>query len=272
MTIPFPPAHLRRRAAGTDVEAHFDNSGRMSVADFARAVQSTGKALADFPRVLEWGCGCGRVLRHLVEACPRSEIHGCDIDKEAVGWLRSVQTYVEVVANEGLPPLPYPDGAFDLIVNYSVLTHLNERYQDAWLTELGRILDPNGTLVLSFHGPYAYNLWDESIPKNDPHGQALLKEARRKLAEEGIFFLDNDNWSADFPKFYQSTFHSPWYVFEHWQAFFDIAAYLPRGGLNHQDLVVLRHRQPMNQADCMIRQAPPSQPKSRSPWSFLRGR
>ena len=37
-----------------------------------------------------------------------------------------------------MPPLPLPSEQFDLIIVFSAFTHINESYQDAWLTELPR--------------------------------------------------------------------------------------------------------------------------------------
>ena len=45
-----------------------------------------------------------------------------------------------------------------------------------------------------------------------------------------------------FPDFYHSTFHAPWYIFEHWSKIFEIKAYVVRGSLDFQDLLLLRRR------------------------------
>ena len=54
--------------------------------------------------------------------------------------------------------------------------------------------------------------------------------------------MQDDAWAADFPSCYQNMFHSLSYVFEHWSRYMEIAAYLPRGSLSLQDMVVLRHK------------------------------
>src|SRR3546814_3367260 len=60
--------------------------------------------------LLDWGCGCGRVLLWL-QAYPqwRSHYHGCDVDRQAIAWLASVGQK-NVAPCGDLPPLPYPDG------------------------------------------------------------------------------------------------------------------------------------------------------------------
>ncbi len=77
-------------------------------------------------RILEWGCGCGRILSHLPVDLDKQELHGCDIDGDAIRWLQENYPGIRTIQTDGLPPLPYEDGYFDLILNHSVLTHLDE--------------------------------------------------------------------------------------------------------------------------------------------------
>ena len=240
---PMPPPEMRFKVAGADDEAQFDASGLQSITDFTRAVAGLGLTLADFPRVLEWGCGSGRILRHFPFDPARQEVYGCDIDAGMIEWLGAAMPELKVATTGGLPPLPYADGQFDLIINHSVLSHLDAAYQDAWLTELKRILAPEGVLILTVQGPYALAKWEASLP-GGPEMDTAIRAARTAVDTAGVYFLADDAWAGRFPKYYQSTFHAPWYVFEHWSGWFDIASYIPRGSLTHQDMVVLRHRRP----------------------------
>jgi len=240
MKKPVPPLALRLRVSGLADETDFGSSGWQSAADFRRALAGVARAIPQFPRILEWGCGCGRILMQLPVDLEQQELHGCDIDGEAIAWLQANYPRWHTFQNGGLPPLPYADGSIDLILNHSVLTHLDEAYQDAWLDELGRILTPDG--VLTVHGPFAYQRWLSTLQPDDPTTARLIGESREALATKGIWFLDDDAWAADFPKYYQSTFHTPWYIFEHWTRYFDILSYIPRGSLAHQDMILLRHK------------------------------
>jgi hypothetical protein len=66
---------------------------------------------------------------------------------------------------------------------------------------------------------------------------------QRLYREKGFVYVEADGWAGGpFPDFYHSTFHAPWYVFEHWSQFLELKAYIVRGALDFQDVVVLRPR------------------------------
>lgn len=48
--------------------------------------------------------------------------------------------------------LPFKDQEFDLIYAVSVFTHLSENLQKHWITELTRILQPGGVLLITVKG------------------------------------------------------------------------------------------------------------------------
>ncbi len=142
--------------------------------------------------------------------------------------------------NQGLPPLDFPDEHFDLVFNHSVFTHLDESYQDAWLVELERITKPGGVLVLSVsgEGPFAdvEKSWLDA--KQDP------TTLRDTLQTKGCLFIKDDSWTnGPFPDFYHTMLHAPWYIFERWGSIFNIKAYIVRGDLGYQDLLLLTRRE-----------------------------
>jgi SAM-dependent methyltransferase len=232
----FPPDDLIWRVTGTRDRDHFDSSGGQSLSDIRRALASVGTTLERFHSVLDFGCGCGRVLRWLAALPHRAEFVGCDIDAETVKWARDNIRGSRVVVNDSRPPLPFAADTFDLVYNHSVFTHLPEDYQDAWLAELSRVTKPGGTLLLSVAGDHPFAGFVESwhAAGADPSRFEVL------YRKKGLVYIREDSWQdGPFPDFYHSTFHAPWYVFEHWKRFFEIRSYLVRGALEFQDLVVL---------------------------------
>jgi hypothetical protein len=110
--------------------------------------------------------------------------------------------------------------------------------QDAWLSELVRVVRPGGLLVLSVQGDSAFEMVSEGW---DP---ARVAARRTVLETDGFLYVTEDQVGSAFPDFYRTTFHATWYVFAHWAQRFRMRAYYPRGALSFQDVVVLEHPGP----------------------------
>jgi SAM-dependent methyltransferase len=227
--MPDPGSELISRVLGGADRAWFYWAGRESVRELEQTLGVAGRTLDSFESILDFGCGCGRMLLWMEELGRKRALHGTDIDAEAIGWCREHVPYAVVTVNDADPPLPYPDGAFDLVFGHSVFTHVDEQRQDAWLSELHRVTSPGGLLVLSTYGEVA--LGDD------------VRRIRERLEDEGIVFIDNVfGPEYPLPDWYQSTYHARWYVFEHWGRWFDIRAYVPGGALRVQDHILLQRR------------------------------
>lgn len=111
---PLPPENLIFRVTGENEAEWFVQSGKDSVRDIESALASVGRTLAAHKRILDFGCGCGRILFHMGEVVPPSSITGVDIDAEAIAWL-GPQTDARVVAIPQLPPMPFEADSFDLV-------------------------------------------------------------------------------------------------------------------------------------------------------------
>lgn len=224
--MPDPGDELISRVQGSPDREAFFRTGRESLGELERTLAIVGRPLDSFESILDFGCGCGRMLLWMEELGRTCKLHGTDIDAEAVAWCQQHLPYTSVVVNDAGPPLPYPDDAFDLIFNQSVFTHIDERRQDAWLSELQRVTRPGGLVVLTTHGEIALGADSWGI--------------RGRLESDGIVFVDNV-YPSDYalPRWYQVTYHAPWYVFEHWGRWFEIRAYVPGGVLGSQDHILL---------------------------------
>jgi SAM-dependent methyltransferase len=147
---PLPPARLVFRVAGTFDRQWFLDGGLRAAQSIRRALAAHHVDIEALSAVLDFGCGCGRVIRHLQDL--PAEIHGCDQDAAAVAWCRRNLRRGRFAVNTIEPPLPYRNGQFELIYALSVFTHLPERLQQEWMSELERVLAPGGYLFLSLHG------------------------------------------------------------------------------------------------------------------------
>lgn len=149
---PLPSAWARIRTTGTTDVQWFHEGGALSADTVREAVVGLGLDMRQFDRILDFGCGSGRVLRHWRDL-ERVEIYGTDYQPRLIEECRRVVPFVHLSVNGLEPPLHFADAFFDLIYSFSVFTHLDERQQLAWRDEIRRVLKPGGVLVMSTQGP-----------------------------------------------------------------------------------------------------------------------
>jgi len=133
-----------------DVNAFYE-SGMVTAAALRSLLERHGAPMARLGRVLDFGCGCGRVLRHLHDLGD-VELKGVEPNPVLVNWCRDALPFVDVTRIEPRAPLPFPDAYFDLIYSFSVFTHLPAAEQQTTMKRLVRVLKPGGLLVFSVHG------------------------------------------------------------------------------------------------------------------------
>jgi SAM-dependent methyltransferase len=212
-SLPFPPLDLLQR------------TGHMGDDDPVGAYDRIGDGLrglieSNLPddwswkgkRVLDFGCGAGRVLRHFAPEADEGEFWGCDIDRPSIAWLeQNLAPPFHPFVCEEAPSLPQEDGFFDLIYAISVYTHLTEDWA-GWLLEHHRVLADGGLLFVSFLGEgmigqLTGETWDESRIGMNP-------------------LLHGHPWDEGGP----ITLSSSWWIRAHWGRAFDIVELKPHSG------------------------------------------
>jgi SAM-dependent methyltransferase len=150
--LPLPPGELCFLVAGSKDSREFLTLGKRGFDSLLGLLDRNGISVRELDGVLDFGCGCGRVMRYW-HGMSVKRIAGSDCNPALVEWCRESLRFAAVQTNNLEPPLGLASGSFDLVYAFSVFTHLPERLQFAWLRELGRILRLGGHLVISTHGP-----------------------------------------------------------------------------------------------------------------------
>ncbi|HJZ60480.1 MAG TPA: class I SAM-dependent methyltransferase [Gemmataceae bacterium] len=155
MSIPMPPRELRRIVGPTEPEA-FDNPRGEPL--FAPA----GLPPDAYDVVFDFGCGCGRLARQLLQQKPRPRRYvGVDAHRGMVEWCQQNLSPVDpafqffhhnVYSPSYAPenslrlaePFPVEVGEVSLFIGLSVFTHLCRPQTEYYLGELERVLRPRG--------------------------------------------------------------------------------------------------------------------------------
>ncbi|MDX1389535.1 MAG: methyltransferase domain-containing protein [Acidobacteriota bacterium] len=150
---PIPSSKARYLVAGGCDIGWFVEGGALGAETVREALARNGYDLARVESLLDFGCGCGRVLRHLGDL-PGS-IHGVELQPYLVTECRRTVPFASVSTGSPEPPLPFEDESFDLIYCFSVFTHLTDGQQILWRDEIRRVLRPDGLWIVTTQGiPY----------------------------------------------------------------------------------------------------------------------
>ena len=128
--------------------------------------------------------------------------------------------------NELTPPLPYDDSSFDLVYAFSVMTHLSEELQRAWVQECRRVLKPGGYFVFSTLGEYFVSR------------DRLTDDERRSFERGKLVVLYERSAGTSLC----SAYHPPEYVRRELADGFDVVAFRPAADDGRHDIHVLRKR------------------------------
>ena len=200
---PVPPRELAARVgptAGSDPLVGYEREGR----EVSRRIRGSLPAGWSFAgkRVLDFGCGSARVLRHFLAEAQNAELWGCDIDEPSVDWVRSeLSPPLRCFRNSEDPPLPFEDGYLDLVWAASVFTHI-ERWAP-WLLELHRVLAPGGLLVASYLGE---GMWEALVREPYPEDEVGMTVLR--------------HWEGPGA----DVLHSEWWLRAHWGRAFEVVS------------------------------------------------
>lgn len=156
--IPLPPLEYRRLVGPVDPQS-FEHSGPDLI--FPQVDE------AKYRFVLDFGCGCGRLARQLMQQHRRPDRYiGIDRHKGMVSWcqanLASRAPGFEFRHHDVLHPLlnpggtvghlslPVGDGEVTLFIAWSVFTHLLEPDAEFYFRDMSRILSPDGVAVTTW--------------------------------------------------------------------------------------------------------------------------
>lgn len=191
--LPIPPRDLW---LGYNYPAH----GKAHVGAMMDIVEASGFSPGPGDRILDLGCGAGRMIRHLQHLVDKCEIWGTDISAEHIFWCKqNLSPPFRFATTTKVPHLPFEDRSFGFIYCGSLFTHIDD-LADAWLLELHRILKPEGRLYVTVHDRHTMRLFEDSIHSK----AAIVREIRSSPTFQsardgfGMFTVGRDDQSQVF--------------------------------------------------------------------------
>src|SRR5262249_46142163 len=164
----YPPAELIEYVSGVSDLAQSRAIGELHLEMFVRHGR-----LKPSDRVLDVGCGAGRVALVLARYLTSGSYDGFDISRASIDWCQENITprwpnfrfQLADVYNEFYNPagrsrprryrFPYPSATFDFVFLTSVFTHMLPHDLIPYLSEIARVMKPGGRCLITFflHNP-----------------------------------------------------------------------------------------------------------------------
>ena len=179
-TLPLPPLNFRQAVGPTDPANYGNPTGAKLYPDLNDSV---------YESVFDFGCGCGRIARQLIQQQPPPQRYlGIDLHPEMVAWCQANLTPAAPnftfvhhdVFHESFNPgsnerrsgsLPASDESATLLIAHSVFTHILQDDVEHYLHEFTRIMRPDGVARATFF------LFDKrGFPMMEPHRNALYTD------------------------------------------------------------------------------------------------
>ena len=232
--VRIPPGWLIQAFTGVpDTIDHIEN-GKRSADFYVDLFNRFCGNFDDVERVLDFGCGCGRVLARM-PANGNTRYYGVDLRDDAIEWLRATMPEGTFTAGSAMPPTDPGAQDFDLIYSVSVLTHLTQEQEHAWLDEWSRLLKPGGHVIATFRGED----WVEQFGYDNQ--KDAIRQAWRD--NDGFCYQKHGYWEGIFPEYYSGTYQTLDYVRSTWGKRFEIIDILPAADTsNEQNTAVMRKR------------------------------
>jgi trans-aconitate methyltransferase len=160
-------------------------------------------------RVLDYGCGWGRLMRLMYSHVDPAQLYGCDPWDKSLQICRDANMQGQFALCDYVPEqIPF-ENSFELIYAFSVFTHLSQKTADAVMAALRKAIAPNGVLLITVR-PQTY--WDVA-PLDDANRARL----RKLHMTEGFAFVPHQRETVDGEVTYGDTSMTNDYIEQRWQ-------------------------------------------------------
>ncbi len=230
--LPVPPREMWLGYADTQEE--YLASGKRHVSNMLDILSASRFSLDPGRRILDFGCGAGRMIRQLEPFSAVCEIWGADIDAGCIYWCKQhLEPPFHFLTTSTLPHLPFTDGYFDFIYAGSVFTHIDD-LADSWLLELRRLLSPEGRLYITIHDEHTMDLLDTTYNHTWLSRVICSTDAYRAARKSGGKIVIGRD-------IYSQVFYDLGFFRQSLEPIYDIVSVTPEA-YDYQTAILLRHK------------------------------
>lgn len=216
----------------TQAQATYLKTGDKNMRELQAIMDDVGLSFRPDLRLLDFGCGYGRLTRYLVTRLRSSQIRVSDVDPNAVDYVArtlNVTGFCSATQPQELRHLE----RYDLILAISLFSHLPRNLWAQWLEKLSQLLAENGVLIFTTQGPSLFGTLT-------PTAQA---KALAEASDDGFCFVSSNETQGrlDVAEYGQSYVNHDWVariIKAHSAG--NLLGYYPRGMWGRQDVYVLR--------------------------------
>ena len=187
-------------------------------------------------KLLDFGCGWGRLIRLFYKYIPTTNLYAVDAWDTSLQYCMDSNIKANIAKIEEIcTEIPFGVN-FDLVISFSVFTHLSKRATEAALKALRKSIDDNGLLIITIR-PFEYIRY--FLNRNNV--KASAEDLEKLYQEDGFVFVPHNRKPIDGDITYGDTFISVDYIKKKWRDWC-----LVNSQINavdpHQRLIVLKPR------------------------------
>lgn len=159
------------------------------------------------PRILDFGCGWGRVARFFLRETAPANLYLADVMNEAIRHLHATNNPCRIIRNQRKPPIEGVPEGIDLVFAFSVFSHFSEEYFRLWVDYFFDVLKPGGCVVFTTRGrafiEHLQNLHETAQTPSMKENVKRLREEMPSAAQistrhaEGAFQWFPMGWGGD---------------------------------------------------------------------------
>lgn len=214
------------------------NSMLYATIDFVRIINIQFNEICRRPmhniRILDYGCGYGRLIRAMYYFTNPENIYGVDPWDKSIDICQNDRLLGRILQSDYLPvELPIPDQFFDLIYAFSVFTHTSLKATKSALAVLRKHITPGGLLILTTRPIEYWNLMEKG---NEP-GFSIDDQITQHNDVGFSYFGSSWNMPADGESIFGHTSMTPEWIMQNFPEW-NIRSY-DKGMDQHQLIFIL---------------------------------